>query len=125
VQTRTRPAVRDRHIDSSILALKIGDETKRLKREPEWISGKENGITLAKYPHMRIVLVALRKGKSMHGHEVRAPLSLHVVSGKVVFTAGQSGCQLRAREIVTLRKNIPHEVYATTDSVVLLTIMAV
>jgi quercetin dioxygenase-like cupin family protein len=125
VQTRTRPAVRDRHIDSSILALKIGDETKRLKREPEWISGKENGITLAKYPHMRVVLVALRKGKSMHGHEVRGPLTLYVVSGKVVFTAEESGCQLRAREIVTLRKNVSHEVYAATNAVILLTIMAI
>ena len=121
---KPRKSVKDRRIDESILTLNIGREVRRLKTEPEWVSGAENGITLVKYPHMRVVLVALRKGKSMHEHKVRGPFSLLVVSGKVVLIAGQAVCQLGAMDIVTLRKSITHDVHAATDSVILLTLMA-
>ena len=123
MQTRTRPAVKDRHIDSSILALKIEDETRRLKREPEWISGKENGITLAKYPHMRVVLVALRKGMSLREHAVEGPMSLYVLSGEVSIIVSGAAYEMSTRGLLTLRKTVPHDIRAKRNSLFLLTIM--
>jgi quercetin dioxygenase-like cupin family protein len=123
-KVKTRKTAKERRIDAPVLALNVDAEVRRLKTEPEWESGTENGITLVKYPHMRIVLVALRKGKNMHEHKVEGPMSLFVVSGTVVLTAGKSKHRLNARDMVTLRKTIPHDVHAETDSVIMLTIMA-
>jgi hypothetical protein len=35
--------------------MSIDEEIARLKREPEWTSGRKDGITLVKYPRMRIL----------------------------------------------------------------------
>lgn len=122
--TRRRKTPKERNIVAPILALNIDEEVRRLKVELEWVSGVEDGITLVKYPHMRIVLIALRKGKSMHKHKVKGPISLFVVSGKISLIAGKSETQLKARGLFTLRKAIPHDVCALVDSVIILTIMA-
>ncbi len=121
---KTRKTVQERRIDAPILALNVEAELKRLKTEPEWATGEEDGITLVKYPHMRVVLIALKKGKSMREHKVKGPMSLFVVSGAIVLIAGKSQYKLRAKNIATLRKAIPHDVRASTESVILLTIMA-
>jgi quercetin dioxygenase-like cupin family protein len=122
--TRRGKTPKERKIVAPILALNVDEEIRGLKFEPEWVSGVEDGITLVKYPHMRIVLIALRKGKSMHEHKVNGPISLFVVSGKISLIAGKSETQLKARGLFTLRKAIPHDVRALVDSVVILTIVA-
>ena len=122
--TRRRKTPEERNIVAPILALNIEEEIRRLRAEPEWVSGVEDGITLVKYPHMRIVLIALRKGKSMHKHKVKGPMSLFVVSGKISLLAGNSELQLKEKGLFTLRKTILHDVRAQVDSVVILTIMA-
>ena len=124
MEMKTRKTVNERKIDAPVLALNVDAELKRLKTEPEWVTGEEDGITLAKYPHMRMVLVALRKGKSMREHKVKGPMSLLVVSGAVVLIAEKSEYRLKVRNIATLRKAILHDVRAETDSVIMLTIMA-
>lgn len=123
METRKRPPVRDRRIDSHALALKIGDEAKRLMREPEWISGRENGITLAKYPHMRVVLVALKKGMSLREHRVEGPMSLSVLSGKVNVSVSGVSHELLSKGLLTLQKTVPYDISARSNSLFLMTIM--
>ncbi len=123
METRKRPPVRDRRIDSHALALKIGDEAKRLMREPEWISGRENGITLAKYPHMRVVLVALKKGMSLREHRVEGPMSLSVLSGKVNVSVSGVSHELFSKGLLTLQKTVPYDISARSNSLFLMTIM--
>ncbi len=123
METMKRPAVTSRRIDAPVLALSIDKEVKRLKHEPEWISGRENGITLAKYPHLRAVLVALKKGTNLREHTVEGPLSLYVVSGKISLTVSGSRHSVSGRELLTLRKTVPHDIKALSDSVFLLMIM--
>lgn len=123
MSTQKRPPVKDRKLDSSALALNIRDEVQRLKREPEWISGKENGITLAKYPHMRVVLVALRKGTALRRYSVEGPLSLYVVSGRIHLETAGIPHDISAGQMLTLRRTVTHDVRAVKDSVYILTIM--
>ncbi len=115
--------VKERQIDSPLLALDIDREARSLKAEPEWIAGERNGKTLAKYPHMRVVLIALRKGTSLREHKVEGPMALYVVSGKVTISVKNAEYQLRNGGLFTLRKTIPHDVRASDDSTILLTIM--
>ncbi len=119
-----RISVKERRIEAPVLALRVGKEVQRLKAEPEWKSGSEDGITLAKYPHMRVVLVALKKGRWMNEHKVKGPMSLFVVSGQVTLVVGRTEFQLSEKGLITLRKAILHDVRARTDAVILLTIMA-
>ncbi len=119
-----RKNLNERNINAPALALRIDEMTSQLKTEPEWRFGREDGITLAKYPHMRVVLTALKRGARMHEHKVEGPISLLVVSGRITVTANKREYQLRRNALFTLRKAIPHDVQADADSVLLLTVMA-
>jgi len=121
---KRRESAKERRIEAPVLALQLDEEVRRLKTEPEWRTGTEDGITLAKYPHLRVVLVALRKGTSMHEHAVRGPISVFVVSGRVTVLASQKEYHLRPKGLATLRKSVLHDVRATADSVIMLTVMA-
>ncbi len=123
MKSRGRPSVQERNINAPVLALHVDEVVRQLKSEPEWKLGTEDGITLAKYNHMRVVVVALKKGKSMHEHKVKGPLSLYVISGKVTLVVDQKEYQLKDKGLFTLRKTILHDVRASADSVFLLTIM--
>jgi quercetin dioxygenase-like cupin family protein len=116
--------LKERKLDAPILALSIDEQVKRLKTEPEWVSGKVDGITLVKYPHLRVVLVALRKGTSMREHKVEGPMSLFVMSGEIHLVAGKDEYHLRRDGLFSLRKAILHDVRAMVDSVFLLTIVS-
>lgn len=119
-----RRSAKERKIEAPHLALRLDEEVRRLKTEPQWKSGMEDGITLAKYPHMRVVLVALKRGARMHEHKVKGPMSLFVASGHVTLLVEKKESRLKAGGLFTLRKAILHDVRANADSVILLTIMA-
>ncbi len=114
----------ERMIESPVLSHRISEQVRLLKSEPEWKSGPEDGITLAKYPHMRVVLVALKKGLSMREHRIKGPMSLYVVNGRVSLKTDHTESELEKDGLFTLRKNVPYDVRANTDAVMLMTIMA-
>jgi len=114
----------ERQIEAPVLALRVKEEERRLETEPEWKSGTEDGITLAKYPHMRVVLVALKRGHAMHEHSVKGPMSMYVVNGSVTLVVDHGEVRLGRDGLFTLRKAILHDVRANSDAVLLLTIMA-
>lgn len=116
-----RKPARERQIEAPLLSLKIEEEVKRLKSEPEWISGKIDGITLVKYPYLRVVLVALRKGTSLREHTVKGPISLFVISGKISLKSDNEKREVGTKGLLSLRKTISHNVRALADSVFLLT----
>lgn len=113
----------ERNIESPVLSHRLSEQVRLLKSEPEWKSGREDGITLAKYPHMRVVLVALKKGLSMREHKIRGPMSLYVMNGRVSLKTDHTESQLAKDGLFTLRKNIPYDIRANTDAVMLMTIM--
>ncbi len=123
MEAKKRPPVKDRRIDYPALALKVGDEARRLMREPEWISGTENGITLAKYAHMRVVLVALKKGTSLREHRVEGPMSLSVLSGKINVAVSGVSYDLFSKGLLTLKKSVPYDISARSNSLFLMTIV--
>ena len=121
----TRPrekSVKARAITSSVLSVSIDEEIDRLKREPEWTSGRVDGIALVKYPRMRVVLVALRKGTSMRQRKVEGPLSIYVISGKIVVATEKGDKEVQAKGLFTMRQHFLKEVHAAAESVFMLTL---
>jgi hypothetical protein len=124
-ETVTRPrekSVKARAINSPVLSVNIDEEIARLKKEPEWTSGREDGIALVKYPRMRVVLVALRKGQAMRQRKVEGPLSIYVVSGKIIVATEKGDLGVQAKGLFTMRQRFLKEVHAMADSVFLLTL---
>lgn len=120
----TRPrekSVKARAITSPIMSTNIEEEIDRLQSEPEWISGHEDGIALVKYPRMRVVLTALKRGTTMRQRKVEGPLSIYVISGRIRITAEEDHYEVRAKGLFTMRQKYLHEVRAIGDSVFLLT----
>jgi hypothetical protein len=121
----TRPrekSVKARAITSSVLSVSIDEEINRLKREPEWTSGSEDGIALVKYPRMRVVLIALKKGSFMRQRKVEGPLSIYVISGKIVIATEKGDKEVQAKGLFTMRQHFLKEVHAAAESVFLLTL---
>ena len=121
----TRPrekSVKARAITSPVLSVDVDAEISRLKREPEWKSGREDGIALVKYPRMRVVLVALKSGTSVRQRKVEGPLSIYVVSGKLVIAAEKGEHGVQAKGLYTMRRGFLKEVHAMSNAIFLLTL---
>jgi quercetin dioxygenase-like cupin family protein len=68
------------------------------------------------------VLVVLSERTEISEHQAAGPLTLHVLSGSVIFRAGDRADTVAAGGLVVLAAAIDHEVYAVEESVVLLTL---
>jgi quercetin dioxygenase-like cupin family protein len=124
----TRPrekSVKARGITSPVLSVNVDEEIARLKREPEWTSGRADSIALVKYPRMRVVLATLRKGTSMRQRKVEGPLSIYVISGKINVSTEKADHQVPAKSLFTMRQRFLNEVHAITDAVFLLTMFKI
>ncbi len=119
--TRTTPRPK-RPLAAPLLSFSLAEEVDRLRKEPEWEERTRNSITLVKTPDLSVVLVALRNGGSICGHEVEGPITLLVLSGAIRFRAGESSKTLKTTEMASVGKAVPHDVKALEDSAFLLTI---
>jgi quercetin dioxygenase-like cupin family protein len=114
---------KERVLHAPLMAFSIADEIERLKQGAQWTTGSRNAITLAKTSQLRMVLVIVRKGATMHEHQVEGPLTLFVLAGAMRFTAGGEERIVRANGLLTLDKAVPHDVEALEEGAFLLTIM--
>jgi quercetin dioxygenase-like cupin family protein len=69
----------------------------------------------------RLVLFALRAGQEINEHHSPSQLLVQALDGSLVFSAQGQSITLRAGMILQLAANIPHNVHATTDTLMLLT----
>lgn len=119
---RTAPR-EDRILSGPAILFAITDEINLLRREPEWISGKRNSVTVVKTANLSIVLTAIKKGATLCGHQVDGPITLQVVSGAIQFGIAGKPRRLAAGTVIALDNAIPHDIEALEDSDLLLTIV--
>ena len=105
------------------ITFSIDDEIRRLRQEPEWISGARNSVTVVKTANLSIVLTAIKKEATLCGHEVDGPITLQVISGAVKFGVAGEPHTLKAGTVIALDKAVPHDLQALEDSELLLTIV--
>lgn len=113
----------DREIAGPTIIFTINDEIEMLKREPEWLSGDRNAVTVVKTPNLSVVVTVIRKGAKLCGHEVGGPITLQVLSGAVALGLAVERKTLRAGTVIALDKAIPHEIEALEYSELMLTIV--
>ena len=120
VRTRARE---DRNVSGPAVRFSIGDELKRLREEPEWISGTRNSVTVVKTANLSVVLTAVKKDATLCGHEVDGPITLQVLSGEIEFGVAGEPRTLHAGTVIALDTAVPHDIKALEDSEFLLTIV--
>jgi quercetin dioxygenase-like cupin family protein len=112
----------DRPVEVPLLHVRLAEHLEQLKHEPTWRERGRNAITLTKEPGLRLVLLVLGRGTKISEHQAAGPLTLHVLSGSVIFRRHGSADTLGAGELIVLEAAIDHEVEALEESAVLLTL---
>ncbi|HED06314.1 MAG TPA: hypothetical protein ENI61_06495 [Ignavibacteria bacterium] len=118
-----RPGLREKPLKAPLLSFSIEKEIEELQKEPAWKKGDRNAVTLQKDPNLRVVLISLHKGVTLHEHKVEGPITLFVLSGKINFIAGEDKVSAKSNGLIVLDKAIPHDVEALEDTAFILTII--
>lgn len=104
-----------------LLTFDIAEEVRKLQSEQPW-QAEHTADTIVKYPDLRIVLIALKAGGRLHEHQTAGRLSIQVFSGEIHVRVDGQLIEMSAGKLLTLDRNVPHDVEAKADSVFLLTI---
>ena len=112
----------DRPVTAPLLHVRPTEQVERLRAETTWRTHGRDAITLTKEPGLRLVLLLLGRGTRIPEHQAAGPLTLHVLSGSVIFRAGAREERVAAGELVVLEAAIAHDVEALEESSCLLTL---
>jgi len=104
-----------------LLTLDLRREIEQLKSEGRWQSG-HTAKTLAKYPDLRVVLIAMNAGGRLEKHQTEGRISVQALEGRIRFSTAERSVELAAGQMLTLERDIPHDVEGLVDSAFLLTI---
>lgn len=105
----------------TLLTFDLQREIQQLRSEGRWQSG-HTAKTLAKYPYFRVVLIVMRSGGQIVNHRTEGRISVHALSGRINFKTAEQSVDLSAGQMLTLERDLPHDVEAGVDSAFLLTI---
>ena len=104
-----------------LLTLDLNREIEQLRSEGRWQSG-HTARTLAKYPDLRLVLIVMKAGGRLEKHRAEGRISVHTLDGRIRLNTAERSVELAAGQMLTLERDIPHDVEGIIDSAFLLTI---
>jgi len=108
-------------LTAPLLTFNLSREIKQLRSEGRWQSG-HTAKTLAKYSDIRLVLIVMKAGGRLDKHRTEGRISVLTLEGKIRFSTAERSVELSAGQVLTLERNIPHDVEGVCDSAFLLTI---
>lgn len=112
----------ERTVNAPLVAIDLPKFMEQIKREPAWLNGPRNAITVFKSDYLRIVLIALHSGAELPTHTADGTISVQVLQGLLRFGTAEESVQLENGQMVTLHQGIPHSVLALEESMLLLTL---
>ncbi len=98
-------------------------EVRWLESEQPW-QAEHTAHTIVKYPDLRIVLIAIKAGGRLKEHRTAGRVSIHALSGEFEVKANDQSIEMTSDKLLALDQNVPHQVEAKTNSILLLTIVA-
>ena len=103
------------------LEFDLGREIQQLRQEDTWSTGR-NSKTLVKYADFRVVLMALKAGTRIEGHQAEGRISVQTIAGHICMRASGRTFDLPAGSLLALDRATVHDVEALEESAILLTI---
>lgn len=113
----------ERTVDAALVSIDLPRFMEQIKKEPAWLNGPRNAITVFKSDRLRLVLIALHGGAELPTHTADGTISVQVLAGRIRFETGNESISLNVGQMVTLHEKIPHGVLALEESMFLLTLV--
>ncbi|MGI8483764.1 MAG: cupin domain-containing protein [Thermomicrobiales bacterium] len=107
--------------DSLLGLFNLDDEIARYKPDEANAAGRR-AETLIKNERLRVVLVTMRTGISLHEHSAPGPITIHVLQGRFKVTYNGIEEELAVGGLISLDTGVRHEVETLDEGAFLLTI---
>jgi quercetin dioxygenase-like cupin family protein len=112
----------DRIIDAPMVTIDLRVHMAQVKNEQAWKDNDRNVITVFKTDGLSMVLVALHKGTEMLRHSAPGAIQVQVLEGRMRFDTDTQSTELSDGQLMLLHERIPHSVFATEETIFLLTL---
>lgn len=113
----------DVRLEGPFVESDVPREVAALRREPGWKTDGHAGRTLAKYPDLRVVLEAMRRGQHLPIHETAERMTLQLIDGRIrIRLHGGETKELRAGSFVAIDPSRVHEIESLEECAFLLTL---
>ncbi len=99
----------------------LDEEIARFKPNEDNVAGRR-AETLIKNERLRVVLVTMRTGITLHAHSAPGPITIHVLRGRFKVTYGGVEVELAEGSLISLDTAVRHEVETLDEGAFLLTI---
>lgn len=93
-----------------------------LRREPHEGSDRHRQITVFHKGHLRLVLFAFERGGGLPAHRAPGSVVIHTLRGRIQVKTLSESYELAAGQILMLDPEVVHDVVASEESDMLLTI---
>ncbi len=114
----------NRPLAGPVLAFDLGEQIDALHGEEAYRRSGRAGRTLAKSGRFRLVLTAMASGNEIGTHQAESPMTLQVVRGALTFRTNGEEYTLGAGQVLFFGPGEAHDIRATEDSALLLTLSA-
>jgi quercetin dioxygenase-like cupin family protein len=115
--------LKDHAVQGEKLVFDLSAQLAELRSElPE--NRDRRGITLVKEHGITVVLTALREGALLREHDTPGPATVQVLDGSVEIRVGDETLRLGPGQIVAFDARVPHEVEASSDAAILITVLS-
>jgi len=98
-------------------------EIARFAPDPSSTSGRR-AETLIKHDGLRVVLITMRAGATLHEHSAPGPITIHCLRGHIGVSVGNADHELQPLGLISLSPGERHAVTARDACAILLTIGA-
>jgi quercetin dioxygenase-like cupin family protein len=107
----------------SPLTIRVAEESARVRQTPEWATRDRHLTVLARTGPVTLRLLMLKSGADLPEHQAPATVTVHVLTGSVVFRTAHEPVTLSKGDIVVLEPGTVHGVKALEETAILLTVV--
>ncbi|MEO7175783.1 MAG: cupin domain-containing protein [Saprospiraceae bacterium] len=111
-----------RILNAELVEMDLEKFINQIKNESTWAGSDRNSLTIFKSQTMRIVLMGLHENAELKPHKANGVISVQVLQGQIDFNTEQQTTVLNKGQMIALRENTTHSVYANAESFFLLTL---
>ena len=115
----------NRPLAGPVLAFDLAEQIAALRAEEPYSRSGRAGRTLAKSGRFRLVLTAMASGNVIGTHQADSPMTLQVVQGSLRFRTNGEEYTLSTGQVLFFGPGEAHDITATEESALLLTLSAI
>jgi quercetin dioxygenase-like cupin family protein len=114
-----------RPLAAPMMLFDLAPHLQELKADDAYQRSGRLGRTLAKAGRFRLTLVALNEGVEVGMHQAVSPMTIQLLEGALRFRVGEEVHEMRAGQVLFFGPGDAHDIRATEESGLLLTISAI